>query len=751
MLKFKTVNQIVKSFHAAPDTYSILGELCFNFLNQNSHKEILISAPYFSQYDPIKLQDYIKDIIYLYFIQPTKSGHKSKFILSRKSILKNSDFIFLKHLKSYENFNLWEGNVLTSGTRFLPMFSDITIYNSKSQKLKSTIPILSKCFINTNFQYNFDLPNETFFLTLNNSRQTIDDKIGEESLPSSANYSNEEAEDLESNFLQSKIKTLLNITYPHSFKPHRYLYEEIGEKRILIDLSKSLNLQRLEKNEYRLLPQEITNNSFSITNFIEVKTYSFSESNSMYRRLQELKKEWRDLNINKFQNPFPSYWFLFVNNSLTSEEWNTRFIIDYPILYNHPILNSVKTIIEGLVQINWINKIDTNYEKLYFNSTNRIKKAKYNFESFKSVLDKKGLNIIEKPSDFDEKTQYSLESFSLKEIYKLFQVSNFSSQTVLVPDFLFFAINPALEYLLLKKEVEIIGSPLRKIVSNKTNSSLKKLEELKANSLINIRKRLRLFLGNKNSETIDSELRLIENPFDIGPILSKHGTEKKENRKIKLYIINTDNSVRMPSPKQEVLIRGVKIFATEAYNLEINDEYILLNDVLDKSSNTTKNLSSYPKNILNFQRELGKRKNAFKSLQKLGVSYIDQNYFHKTYINDDEEKIFKIPRRKRDWHIITKYLNINSYEANISYLNYYSNKESTFLKKIYEETIKIMLDHRYFGGPIPEEIKTSIKIEIAQLFDSNNDETNEISIEEIIESISNSFSFKTVKKIALNE
>ena len=82
---------------------------------------------------------------------------------------------------------------------------------------------------------------------------------------------------------------------------------------------------------------------------LEYDVINTGHSKELYDLFKSFKGQWVQLELNKFTTPFPKYWLLFLNASLTKEQWLNQFKKDFPAVAEKPIIQTVEQIIEELL------------------------------------------------------------------------------------------------------------------------------------------------------------------------------------------------------------------------------------------------------------------------------------------------------------------------------------------------------------------------------------------------------------------
>ena len=179
-----------------------------------------------------------------------------------------------------------------------------------------------------------------------------------------------------------------------------------------------------------------------------------------------------------------------------------------------------------------------------------------------------------------------------------------------------------------------------------------------------------------------------------------------------------------------------------------------INSVIDKDAIINK-LSRIPDTVINFQTELGKKSEAYQTLERQGLAYNSEKYFNDTYVintNDYTIERFKLPKKKDNWKIISEYLGINNTDLNQAWISYYGRRHSNQIKDIYRKILYLCIDGEYLSElENPILIKKIIKLldDNIEIFDEG-EGTNTIELaKSIVSAIVNEISFHQVKEIKI--
>src|SRR5690606_11109791 len=149
----------------------------------------------------------------------------------------------------------------------------------------------------------------------------------------------EDAVELEDELLSQEFTNQISIKYPYHKNIHSYLLD-IGKKRIGIIFNYRFYYQNISEEGIYLLPNELKED---VNIFIEyVSKFTILNTNHslhLFKALNEFRPAWQAYEFNKFTTPFPKFWFLFINQSISKEEWFEMYKADYPDVAEKPIIS----------------------------------------------------------------------------------------------------------------------------------------------------------------------------------------------------------------------------------------------------------------------------------------------------------------------------------------------------------------------------------------------------------------------------
>ena len=640
----------------------------------------------------------------------------------------------LDYINQNENLILWGEDTLTKLDTFLPVFKieEILGFN-KPKTIKNTFNLF-KSIRNSgiiNFPQQIDLEEKT--LVFNNIDDFSDDFISENLLLVDNALDDDSAMELEDQLIDQKLHNSLIIKYPYSKNPHPYLIDT-AKKKFRLVLNNRFVYNDILQNDIYLLKDETNLKSNLVFNVINT-----GHCKELYDLFKSFKSQWLQLELNKFATPFPKYWLLFLNPSLTKEQWLNQFKKDFPAVAEKPIINTVKQIIEELLKLNWIKKVIIDSTKILFPKLKsyRKKRLEFVFNSFKKYVN--SLNSsVEFIDEFDFKDSENiivLDSFNKIDLVNKSQISESNKVNVVVPDYLYYGYNPWIKLHLHDFHFSPILLGLREVLDDNYDNNKSVIENLR----IDIIKEIKSDLKNYRNlyKEIEEDIQE-ENPNDEDIEYTNDEEIEIFNSETKpfndMIIINDKITI---SSNENILLQRDSLIYIKASALKVGD-YILRNSDISelyKSSDLYDKLVDIPKDVLLFQNQLYKNNNIYKILKNKGISYQHQNYFDQTYaLESVDEKSFRIPRRKKDWEIICEFLNINQSDQQLSFIAYYGRTMQNELKLMYMSIIELLIENNWIGT-----IKDPVIISaVSKIVEQNNNIFNtkeSYEVEEITQSI----------------
>lgn len=759
-IEFKKIHDSIINFLQEEDSseLEVIGSWYFRFLQSDKEKFSLHLPYYFKEFTSLAF-NYLRTFTLIYNLSQEKKLTDFKntclfdvFNTAPDAIM---DDLTLDFSKQNQNIAFWGLDTITKLDAFLPIFNkeDIVQFN-KPKTIKNTFELFKSI---RNLKV-FDIPllielNEKI-LSFNNLENIKNNLISEKLFSIESTPDDDYASELEEEMIAQELNNSLFIKYPYSKKPHPYLIDIAKNKFNLVFNTRFAYHDILESDVFILKDE---------TNIGSKLMYSIVDTNHskvLYDLFASFKEQWISLELNKFTTPFPKYWFLFLNPSLTKEEWLEQFKKDFPAVAELSIINIIELIIEEAIGLNWIEKIITSSTKILFPElkSNRKKRLEFVYNNFKNHV-----NSINTDIEFIENIATSnnyknvvvLDSFNIIDLANINQCNYADKINVIVPDFLYYGYQPWIKYHLFDYQFSPLYNGLREALDENYNSNKEKIEKLKVEIIREIKSDLKKYKSRYTEEieeTVEAETNLED--LEYTNVEEIENTKLSIDRKTHLIIINENfkNELKLSSA-EKVLSRKDSIFYVKATTLEIGDFIIRNSDIseLYKSDNLFNKLVKIPEDILKYQNLLFRKVNIYQILKNKGISYQHENYFNNNYVLEKFDKnTFRIPRRKKDWGIICDYLNINYSDQQLSFIAYYGRSRQNELILIYKSIIKLLLQNNWIGAignPAIVRSVSDIVIQYNTIFQSTDkDEILEIS-ESIISTILNQLTFTEIQTI----
>lgn len=765
-LEFKYIHNVIIDFLNIKTTteLEIIGCWYFRFLESNELK-LTLHLPYYSEEFTRLSFNYIRAFTFTYKLLQSERLNDFEntclFDIFNKSSNVKIDDLILDFLKLNENIAKWRENTFTKLDTFLPVFyKENIIHFNKLKTIKTTFELFKSIRNSRLLNAPILIELDEKILSFNNLGNIANDFISENLFSIENTPDDDDAMYIEDKLIEKKINYSLLIKYPYSKKPHPFLIN-IAKKKFNLVFNTRFAYNEISENDIFLLKNETEIKSKIVYSIVDT-----NHNKKLYDLFKLLREHWDSLELNKFTTPFPKYWFLFLNPSLTAEAWLIQFKKDFPAIADDPIINIIENIIKEVIELDWINKVIENSPKILFPKLkrNRKKRLEFVYNSFKNYIASINQNVVfidDLPSSNDFKNVVILDSFNIIDLANINQCNYHGKIKVIVPDFLYFGYQPWIKYHLFNYQFSPLLNGLRKKLDNKYTSNKEEIEKLK----LNIIRETKLDLNKYKSKfTVDTKEEIEETPnfedieYTNEEEIENANSEIEKYKDNKLIVINQNlaNELKISS-SEKVLLQKDTLLYIKAGVLKEGDFIIKNSDILKlyKSDNLYNKLVNVPENILNYQNQLFKIKNIYQILKNKGISYQHQNYFENNYVLEKNNvDSFRIPRRKKDWAVICEFLNINYSDQELSFIAYYGRTKQTELKELYKLIINLLLENNWMGTiENPNIINTVSKIiiEYDNIFKTTDvNEIVEIS-ESIIATILNQLIFteiKTIKTIA---
>lgn len=691
------------------------------------------------------------------------------FNVFKKKISSVNDQI-LDYSYSTDETAVWNNYVHTNLNSFFPVFNKSQIRSKYDLNIISNSFHLFKVIKRhnlINYPINLDLEKD-LSLSFDFSSDFSNRLIMESIITEDKSMDDDLAADLEDEMNQLDVIQRINIKYPYSKSPHPYL-NDIGLKRFNLQFKNRFVHNEIKDHEIILLPNEyypkITSTILPNIHYHIINT---NHNNHLFERLKNFKREWRNLELNKFIAPFPKYWFIFINKGLPKEWWINQFRNDYPSVADRPVMRKIEEIISDLHDLNWIECYLSKENNDYFVFPDlkglRKKRLSSVFKVFKNYvfsLDSE-IKFIQDISDTIKKNIILLDSFNVIDLCnKAQKITSQKNCKVVVPDFIYFCYQPWIRCHLLDYQSSVLLNSIRENLDvdfeiNQSGVSSTKEELIKSirleiydyNSQYKAKKEK---ISDNDIETIDQEDIEFMNEEEVD-------MESNQKRIQNNIIISTVEGEELYIMSNEfVLLQRDSFIKAPASSLTEGDLFLLNDDLnnLISDDNLYNKLAEIPESVKTYQSKLFNYPNVYRVLKTKGISYLGEGYFNSKYllplekISDDT---IIIPRRKNDWSIICDLLSINHNDMNLAFIAYYGRKKKNRIKEIYRSVIDLFLKNDYFGivdNPLVIKQIENIVNRAHDVFNKDEYyESNEISTS-IVTTIMNELKFKEIKELKI--
>lgn len=721
------------------DTYNTklksIGQWYHLFLESKEKNKLYLTIPFFQEEFSEQSLSYLRYYTFLYnllnnLVICTSFEDKCLFnIFDYKD--NNNDSIsnlLLTFKRKEKNVVLWDEGTITSTKGFLPVFKKNNILHFNNQDIiASTFKLFKAIKHQQLITEPIELNLDQVFIAFNNTKQQNLKSIANENL-FRIDYNMDRKESIKyKKELGVNFKYNIQIKYPYS-KNVQFPLNNVGERKFQLIFKNRFAYQDIEKDNVFLLSNELLGKRVKLKT-PEIQVVTTNHSKNLYLLMKQFRVEWANLELNKFNFPFPKYWFLFINKQLKSDQWLSLFKTYYPAIENKPIIFTFKNIIDELVNLDWTTCLPNKSCNFIFPklTNNRLKKIDEIFRIFKTNLkDDIKFNVTVGTEDYID--DYYLDGYNQIELANKVQCSVYDSVKIILPDFLFFSVNPYLRYSLFK----YVYTPL---ITNDDRSILDSNNALFTASYIEEYKKEKTFLykeakqainiyNNKYSiETVEAET-VEEEPDEKGideflyftneEELDNHSEKyNKRQEEIDYFqdscVISNDKKIRIETTtgnffefneNGKVLIEKNSIIEIGSYQLKKGDRFICIRELqesLKEKNNKIINidkLTRVPEKVKSYKSLLALKNNVFKNLKLLGVSYSREKYFNEHYLESDT---FNLPLRKSDWKIICDYLNISEINRDMAFIAWYGRKKMNVIKSIYKDTLLFLIKNNLLG------------------------------------------------------
>lgn len=679
-------------------------------------------------------------------------------------------------IKEKGNLLVWEKDILVSKNVFLPVFTKVQCENNNWAIINNTFNLFKAIRNNRLIEYPVLIDmHKDLALSISCSKDlTPEEYLLFQTVVYKKNGSDDDDIDLEDALFEKDITDQISITYPYN-RNIRSWFLKIAQKKFELNIYDRFCYINISEEDLFLLPEETFLNNGIEKQFIsKIKVVNTDHGQGLYELMHTLKEKWQGYEFNKFTTPFPKYWFLFINKSLSKEEWLFHFKLNYPNVAESPLIRDIEKIINELHDLNWARSLLEEIERPVFLSPNlnglKGKRLKTAFVSFKNFLltIHPGVDFVESKEDYNyynHKDLIILEIFNVIDVVNIIQNNKLDNYRILVPDFIYFAYQPWIKYQLASYQFEALLSSKRRLLDSDYENNFKIWQEFKIDIIKEIRLEIKAYQKKYSFVMIENE------PVDI--VLEGEDIELKNYEEIELIEIKREKTHKEGleiisskgyelnlSQKSEVLIQRNTIIVGKVIDLKKGDYFISI-DELNSSINYDKlidRLSNVPTAVQRFQIELSERSEhdkIYKILESRGLHYSSEAYFNSKYIISRDrfnDSLFIMPRKRRHWELICEFLNIENNDMSQTWIAYYGRKHINEVKDIYRYILDLFLKNNYLGqaeNPALIEVVTNYIRNREDVFDYG-DEFDPVEItKSMVSSILNILEFHQVIEIKI--
>ena len=741
------------------DKLEILGNWYFRFLI-SSEEKLNLHIPFYSVDFTLVAYRYVRCYTVLYNLlkqdKITQFEGTCLFDIFNKSSRADINDLILDFLSQKDDLSHWGENTLTKSDNFLPVFDKKEIIEiGDSKTIRNTFQLFKSIRNSEIIEFPIQISLKEQILSFNNINDVDGDFISENQLIVDKKIDDDSAMELEEELIGDELNNRIVIKYPYSKNPHSYLMEDVGKKKFKLIFNNRFTHNDILEDDIFLLKNEN-----SLKTNLKYTIVDTGHSKELYDDFKYFREEWGSLPLNKFTTPFPKYWLLFLNRSLTKEEWVEQFKKDFPAVAQKPIIRTIEKIIEQVIGLNWIEKVITDKTNIFFSDlkSNRKKRLEIVYNNFKKHVCSLYPNVkfIDSIDSYSYENVIILDAFNIIDLVNKNDSNNGTEINITVPDFLYFGYEPWIKYHLHNYQFTPLINGLRENLDDNYLPNKEEIEKLKAIVINEIKSDLKIYRskykeeikeneeGNEDPSSEDIEFNSDEE--------SENAAVENENNKDSVIVNQNLGTELTISSSEKVLLQRDYLLDVKAGSIQVGDFILRYSDIMElyKSNDFYDNLANIPKNVMEFQNELFKTKNVYEKLRKEGVSYVGQKYFDSTYVVETIGDNFKIPRRKNDWEIICKHLSISKSDQQHSFIAYYGRSRRNELIKMYKSILNLLLENNWIGSIGNPEIITAVAKIVDQfdfIFKDIIDFSSTNEAESLINTILNHLTFTEIETI----
>ncbi len=670
--------------------------------------------------------------------------------------LQVQDYI-LDYLKEDHSSILWQNNTLTSKNRFLPVFKRCQLISKNLLRdIDESFHLFSAISQSQLITFPVFIDLTTSFLTLRNNNEEIRSMVRflDVDILTSDNPSDIATQ---AKLLRSlSYSDQIILRYPYHRNIHTWLIQS-HSKTIELNFNTRFYFDPTlnKRKEVIFLPLELRKRSrFPIVHPIKYfQIYSTGHDKVMFDLFLDLKDEWDQCGLNKFLEPFPKYWLMFVNRGKNVEEWKNLFSKTYPSANRLPIINKVYHLIEELWHLDWISNYLKNasesinfvFPEMVGHKEKRLELAYNFFQNYVRSMDSSTTFSTEVVHDRNNQV---LNGFDLISTVNILQET--CGENFLLPDFMFFSYRPWLLFYiyLFQKEALVNDTRERLDLFEKKHieRSLEELKEVSAFTKVELKKYHSKF-SIPEEDLSDYEESLPEEDFDMNDDEDNYQPRNISlDTKIsdKILITTREKSVEL-HPSDKIYTYNLSLKEISAEELKPGDLFFTVKDSseLVKKESFLSKWTDIPEEVKLYQSLLYENNDAYYDLNRMGLNYAGgEKYFKTNYClqrHEISENKFILPRKRKYWKIICEFLGIDSHTMNMAFVAYYGRTKSENIKTLIKDIFKLMIERNLFDQlHTPETIVEISKI--VKKYEFIFEKVEDFNLDEITESILKSIS-----------
>lgn len=758
LIDFKKINNVVlKSLNLADNLtqnqLSFIGELYFRF-TQFKVGSLYLNLPFFDKENIRHFEKYIKylDHSFRVYYQDRSISLDDSFIID---FFDNENDI-LNFSKKQEHVSQWvnESNTIyTPDNIFTPAFyaigenelsfikNNIPLYKSIREENLLAETVLIDLDIKNIYIQEEDKMIECFNMALFNDFRI--DSSGD------TEYFNNTWEEI----YRSNSNIQISVKYPYfSNIDSRLVRNDVNSFQVSFRNRFTIReANEILSNDLIIQPNELINRDKPLVDF---SSYFDIVQTNAGAKIQELLSsilaDWKDLDLNKYLYPFPKYFFLFICKGETIDFWQSLFEKSYPFIVDRPFYKQILELLSLVYELDWSSVFADKHHHFVFPDLDTNRRRSQILSAPYGIFKQYQISISEEvtfSSSINEgKVNIILNSFDINYLLNEIPLNTGKSVKVVVPDFLYYNINPFGIYQLFNYQFISYFTDVREHIFPEIG--VYKADCIEHKRIVLDKSRIDLKAYSKSIKPEEDFTALIDEELcssfdDILDEVEEHDriniVKQVKNAVSQTISVHVNGEIMFYHPESYVYVYRENFLKIKVFNLVVNDLFLNIDKIKRKmKSDLLHQLDAIPDSVKYFKYDLFLKGDSFKKLRKIGLKIRGEDYFNNSYISSEREfdlETFRLPR-KEDRNLICEFLNISPSEMQIAYVAKYKNSKE--FKRLYAEVLDILLEGDYINKVNSDEANLLIR---NILKSSNIDFSDEYSLEEfttnVVESILN--------------